>query len=566
MKTFNECCALLEDLKSERQNYEASWRDVSDYIVPGRGILQTYAKSRKPKIVSQAINTIAKDALGVLTSGMHGGLTSPSRPWFSLDWVDNRLQAIMALKLWLQQASKDLHKMLHASNFYSVINSFYTEVAGFGTGCIYIGEDAVAPAVFRFELLTVGEYYAQLDSTGQLDYLQRYIFRSPKQLVDSYGEKCPESISKLVAEKSAGANLISVTLLETTYKTESRTRPYERVVYLYSEGNRIAQDPENTQIPLETHKFHEAPYVLGVWDRIGADQYGVGPGNEVVPDVKRLQQMEKSLLMGVHKQVDPPTISPSRLRGQLNTLPGGQNFGTGSVLDSIKPLYEVNFEHRGVESTIARIEQRIQRKFFNDIFLTASRDPNASPYKAAEVTAREQEKMLRLGPIIEQLIFSVFYPLVTRCLNIATRKELIAPLPPDMQEIASDYRISIVSPLATAQRRVALEGIQTFLTGIGQMAQVNPEVLDRVDADKAVDHLADISGAPVDICVPVEDAMKKREARAKQQAQEKAAANQAVNSQMANEQNLQQAQARVANATAGSTMIEAQQMLAGGEL
>jgi hypothetical protein len=559
-RSFKELMSSFEDLKQERSVFEPDWRSVSDLIIPGRGVLQTYAKSRARKTVPNTINTIAEDALQVLASGMHAGLTSPSRPWFNLEWQDKKLNDIWPLKLWMQHASKRLHTLLHESNFYPIINSFYIEDCAFGNGCFYVGEDSEESA-FRFELLTVGEYFIQRDHLGQLDTFYRLLFRSARQVVAEFGSKAPVALRNKVKEGAAGIDIIDITLLECIYKSKFMKKDYTRDVYVYSLNTRLA---ESQEAPLRREGFFENPIITSRWDSIGSDQYGIGPGAKVIPDVRRLQEMERSLLMGVHKQIDPPTIAPAKLRGSLNTLPGGENFTMGSNLDSVRSLYDVRFEHRGVEATIARIEQRIQRKFYNDLWLTAARDPNASPYKAAEVIARDQEKMFRLGPIIERLQFEVFYPLLQRCFNIATRKNLFEPIPNKLAQLVDGgYKISIISPLAAAQRGVALQGINTFLTGVGQIAQFDQSALDRIDTDAVIDQYADISGAPLEIIRPLADAKVIRENRQKMMQAEKDKVDQAGAAQMGSAISAEQAGAMKDRAIAGSTMVEAQQMASG---
>ena len=79
--TLEQASAAYEAAKNERSDWEQEWRDVSDYLLPGRGVYQLYTRPRKRALTSKkVINTVAEDALYVLTSGMHGALTSPALP------------------------------------------------------------------------------------------------------------------------------------------------------------------------------------------------------------------------------------------------------------------------------------------------------------------------------------------------------------------------------------------------------------------------------------------------------------------------------------------------------
>ena len=225
----------------------------------------------------------------------------------------------------------------------------------------------------------------------------------------------------------------------------------------------------------------------------------------------------------------------------------------------VKELYQVRFDFQGVAATVERVEQRIQRNFYNDVFLAASRDPNASPYKATEVTAREQEKMLRLGPIVERLQNEFLQPIIERCFNIMLRKEMFAPLSPELAEMAGEYRISLVSPLATAQRGVALQGINSFLAFIGQAAQFDQSIMDNVDIDEAARTYGDITGVKLGILRPKEQVQQIRQQRMQAMMEEKAKQDAMAQAQVGAQVNAEQASARKTQAEAGQILADTQQ-------
>ena len=559
--------AGLAAAQSERSEFEAEWRSLTAYLLPGRGIYQTYSKPQKRKLTSpRVINSIGEDSLGVLTSGMHGGLTSPAKDWFSLDWMDPNIQEFEPLKEWIEDCTKRMHRALHSSNFYSIINSFYTEYAGFGNGSLYVGEDTEdrATMAFRFELLTVGEYYVVLDSRGLVVGYYRTIFYTPRQLVDKFGENASADWQTKVKANEPSIDSVYVTVLEYLCKAPFQDKPYMQMFYELNTATNGRTAPSksemNTQKPIMVQGFYEMPYLFGRWSTIGSDVYGVGPGSRALPDIKRAQEMEKALLMGAHKTVDPPLNVPARQRNKVNSLPGGRNY-YHNVNEVISELYKVNFDFAGVSATIDRVEARIERNFFNDIFLTGSRDPNASPYKAAEVTVREQEKMLRLGPIVERLQHEVFMPMLERCFNIMLRKKMFKELPKDLAAMAGDYKITLISPLAVAQKAMAMQGINTYMAWLGNAAQFDPTVLDNVDADKAAREVGDISGVGMGIMRPWAAVEKRRKDRAEQQAQEKAKAESLVANEAQNATTQAQAADRVSSATAGKTLAESLKIL-----
>jgi len=558
---YSHVMANYEDLRNERTDWEAEYRQISDYLLPGRGIYSTYSKPRKRKLTSpKVVNNSGEDALYVLTSGMHGGLTSPSRPWFQFGWSDYRIDEIEPLKAWLQQCSEIIHGFLHSSNFYSVMNSFYVEYAGFGTGCEYVGEDSETDITpYRFELLTAGEYVFALGAEGRPSTFMRTIFLTPRQMVEKFPDTVSSETKRKVKANDAGTDKSYITVVEAVYHEPYGDKPFTQIYYEVTSSTGQTSKGAEPKKPLKMAGFYEFPYMVSRWGTIGSDTYGIGPGSRALPDIKRLQEMEKAFLMATHKAINPPLNAPSRMKGKLNTLPGGKNYYANPA-ETVNEIYQVRFDYTGVGGAIERVEQRIQRNFFNDIFLTASRDPNASPLKARQVDVQDQEKMLRLGPVIERLGHEFLHPLIERCFKIALRRELLPPLSPELADLAGDFTISLISPLATAQRAVALQGIHGFMGTIGQMAQFDQSVIDNIDVDEAAREIGDIYGVKLGVIRPEEDVKALRQARAKAQEAEKQKQEQVAMAQAQSQMDVDKATAQKTQSEAGLNLLEGQQV------
>ena len=125
--TFAQVSSFYEAAKQERADWETEWKDISEFLLPGRGRYGDTKPDKRKLYSSSIINSIATDALNVLISGMHGGLTSPALPWFRLSWKQPEIEQFEPLKAWLQQCNDRMHQALQFSNFYSVIAAFYEE-------------------------------------------------------------------------------------------------------------------------------------------------------------------------------------------------------------------------------------------------------------------------------------------------------------------------------------------------------------------------------------------------------------------------------------------------------
>jgi hypothetical protein len=526
MENYSLDKALSEylSLKAERAEWEAEWVEISEYLLPGRGIFSTLNVPRKRKLTSpKSINTIARDALRVLTSGIQGGLFPSNRPWLELGIGNKSLKNVPFFKNWMYEAQEVLVDDFASSNFYTANANSVTELAGFGTCALFIDSDIEDPP-FQFIPLTNGEYVFATDYLGRPNKFYRIMFKSPSNLIEKFGkDKVSESTKRLAENTSSIRDKQFVAILEGIFPTKYQDKAFKRVIWEIGAGgsgdaalSALITSNNINPSPLLVSGFYEFPVPIGRWETIGSDSYGVGPGSEVLPEIKRLQEMEKGYRMAVHREIDPPLSAPAYMRGKLRSLPGAKNYYR-SPADKVSPLYARNFNYAGIDTKIEKIEMAIKLKFFNDIFLTASRDPNASPMKAAEVQVKEGEKLLRLGAVVERLVPEFFIPQIVRCFNINLRKGRFPDIPEEYLEMMGNIKPAFISPLAQVQKLVASKSIEQTLAFIGQAAGVVPEVLDKIKIDEAVDEFADAHGTSRRILNTAEEVNKIRTARQKQQ-------------------------------------------------
>lgn len=153
---------------------------------------------------------------------------------------------------------------------------------------------------------------------------------------------------------------------------------------------------------------------------------------------------------------------------------------------------------------------------------------------AQEVMARNQEKLQQLGPVVERLQYEFLNRILERVYNILDRSGVFPDIPEELQDIVGEeFRIEYISPLAQAQKMSGLTSIEQGIGFIGQAAQFDQTVLDKVNLTEAVaNYLAQV-GVPAAMIrsdEEVEQIQKQRQeaqAAAEAQAQQQAAIAQA---------------------------------------
>jgi hypothetical protein len=495
--------ARFEQLFADAETWRAHWREVRDYLLPTAGAYLTARSVINPverggKVRSYIINNVGESALQILASGLHGGLTSPSRPWFRLTLSDLEMAEWLPARGWLDDVRDRLLRIFQKSNFYQSIHGVYEEIGAFGTNSMFISESD--ETVIRCRMMTTGEAYFSLNSELKADTCYRLLSMSARQMVEVFGEDVLPSQVRSVLERKPETRYLVVHYVGPKEDGEG----FDSIYFLHDSEPKV----------LKRGTFNSLPFVMARWRVTGSDIYGRSPGMTSLPDIKQLQRIEKDKLKGLAKVVDPPMVATGQLDpAGGNIIPGGVTYILDPASpDAYRPAYQVSLDLRSITEETLRIENRIRHTFYNDLFLSILQEEKTMT--AREVVERHNEKLLLLGPVLERLQSELLDGVIERTLEIAFRQDLIPPPPDDLA--GQELRIEYVSLLAQAQKLTGLNALEQLTNYTGAVAQMAPEALDRVDPDKLIEVYAETLGVEADVLRDDEEVQDLREERQKQ--------------------------------------------------
>ena len=255
---------------------------------------------------------------------------------------------------------------------------------------------------------------------------------------------------------------------------------------------------------------------------------------DVTPDCKMLQAMTGTLRRMQHKIADPPMLADDNLRRYGVALdPGSLSFvSMASFAQSggmpVVPVQQpepaaLNYTMQGIRD----VEQIIHDGLYTDLFRMLI-DDDRRQITATEIQAKQQEKMILIGPVVERLQKELLEPLIARTFALMREWGALPELPEGMD--VAELDVSFESVLAQAQKMTATSAIDQGLAFMVQSAQVNPDVLDVLNFDAMGKAYLDRIGMP-ESCVRDEQdiaAMREQRAQAQAQAEQQAQAAQAA--------------------------------------
>jgi hypothetical protein len=492
----------FDRLKSQRQNWESHWQEVADYMQPRKADV-TKTRSKGDKRTELIFDSSPLQSVELLAASLHGMMTNPSTPWFSLKFKNDGMEGEDEAKEWLESTTEIMYSVFNKSNFQQEIFELYHDLITFGTAAMFIEEDDEDD--LKFSTRHINEMYISENDKGRIDTVFRKFRISARAAIQKF--------------KTVSTNIAVI----------AKKDPYEEVeilhaVYPRSDFNPVKQDKENMPFEsvyldadsgdeLSVSGFKEFPFVVPRYLKASHEIYGRSPAMTALPDVKMLNEMSKVIIKSAQKQVDPPLLVPDDgFMLPVRTVPGGLNFYRAGTRDRIEPL------NIGANNTLGlNMEEQRRNSIRNAFYVNQLQMQDGPQMTATEVIQRNEEKMRLLGPVLGRLQSELLKPLIDRSFAILMRKNLF-PNPPEFLS-GQDIEIEYVSPLAKAQKSTELSSIMRAIEILGSLSNVAP-VFDHINMDKLVRHLTSIVGVPQKILKPQAELNAERQEAAAQAEQQ----------------------------------------------
>lgn len=503
-------------LRNDRYGWWKHWRELADYILPRRyqWLLSPQETTRGGQINQRIIDSTGTIAARTCASGMMAGITSPARPWFKLRIPEADGDQAGPVARWLAECERRMMRVFSESNFYNAAGVLFLDLVVFGSGVILIYEDF--DDVIRCYNPCLGEFYFANSAKLKVDTVYREFKFTIAQAEQEFGKEKLSLTSQRALETPAGRGQY-IPIGHAIEPNEGQSSVPSRFRWREVYWEVTSSETDGT---LREKGFNEFPALAARWDLAGDDAYGRSPGMDALGDIKQLQQETKRKAQAIDKMVNPPLMADIQLKNQpASSLPGGITYVHNLQNNpGLKPIYQVMPPIQELMQDITEIQRRVQRIFFNDLFMMFEQ-LQSEPRSAAAVDVRREEKMTMLGPVIERLQNEFLDPAIDRTFGIMSRGGLLPPPPPEIQ--GQFIKVEYVSMMAESQKAAGTAGIERILGVAGNLAGVDPTAMDVINVQETMQEYANLLSVNPNVIRNDKEILAIRAERAKaQQAQQ----------------------------------------------
>jgi hypothetical protein len=512
----------LYALRNWRLSWWEHWARLAEAILPRR-----YHWLIVPNTMTRglAINQMIKDPTGaqavrVCTAGLRDGVMSSSRPWFRLKAGLRNFKPDRAAKLWFQEVEDRAYRVFKGSNYYACGTQMFEDLTVFGTAPKIMYGDR--QSVIRCYNPCAGEYFLGCGADFRIDSLYRTFNLTVMQCVGMFGlDNCGDTVKGLWDQKGSALEqeVIVAHAIEPNFGLAQPGQinkllgvvpggfPYREVYWLWG---------QDTPRPLRMQGYRRKPFIAPRWATTSNDAYGRSPGMDALPDILQLHTMTMRQAEAIEKMVRPPMLAHVGLKNQpTSILPGKVTF-TDDISKGMKPVYEVKPEIEEMSQLIEKIEARVGKWFFNDLFQMMDNLEGVQPRNQMEISERRGEKLQVLGPVVENMTAELEED-VLHTLEIMGRRGLLPPKPQSLLGVPLDIEFDTM--ISIAQRGARSAVMERGMNVLGTINQQFPmkRVGDNVDFDAWFREYADLTQIPIDTLTD------EKEMQAQRQAEDQAA-------------------------------------------
>lgn len=461
-------------------------------------------------------NSTPMDAVNTCVNGIAGYLLSPSIMWFKYIVKGRNFEKsdkLYGANDWLEDVTQIQYSLYSNSRFYPVAHEALRDSIITGTSYEMITDRIAKKKKIVFECYSPFECYIAEDADGIVDTFYREYTMTARQAYERFGESLPDEVKDLVTKLEQPNK--EVTFVHAIFPRDehvkgmvsAKNKKFASVHYCRT-GEKVVLESGYDEFPVAVHR----------WRKSGNSAYGIGLVVDFLPEIKKLNDLQKQFSIGVQFQASPVMQAPEALRNRFIYRPGAVNYAPANTGKPEVVPNQLNIQYLGQE--IANLEQKLQRLLMADLFNVLMRQERQRT--AYEVQELKGEGLILLSAIIGNMQDEKLTPDVIRTFRILLRSGLLPPPPAELIEASANGQITVEldGPLAQTMKAYhQATGLEQGLAALAAGVQLFPNAITNFDGDEIMRQYATAKGLPQSCIREISDVKKIQAEQARQQQQ-----------------------------------------------
>lgn len=462
--------------------YEPVWEEIAERVLPRQQFTGRRRLSTSRDLIFDATAPLALDRFAAAMESM---LTPRASTWHGLRPTRPELAERPNVSRYLEAVTRILFGLRSSSraNFYGNLHEHYLSLGAFGTGGVSV-LDELGRGV-RYRATALADLFIDEDASGMVDTVFRRFTLTARQALQEYPDQAPPKITE-AAEKQPDRPF---TFLHAIYPNPERRHGRAGPDGMAWSSAHVAVEDRTI---LRAGGYRTMPFAVSRYTTGPGELYGRSPAFQVLADVKMVNRMSRTLINQANRATEPPLLATDDTLPPPLLIPNAVNAGW---LDRAGNPRLRPFETGArFEIGLDLLEQR--RRSINDAFLVTLFQilVETPSMTATEAMLRAQEKGALLAPTMGRQHAELIGPIIQRELDIAEAAGLLPPMPAELQAEGGAVEIDYLSPMARTQKNEEAAGLLRTLEVMQPLAQIDPAVLEGIDAAKALRVLARANG------------------------------------------------------------------------
>lgn len=497
-------CKAQERMHSARSSFEQLWLEAAQYFLPrqadfmGQNSTQGVPRTREiyDEYPARALDDGKSIAVGMVMprGALFQGIAPPDR---------DELLKKQHIAAWYEAKTRRLFELRHDPNsgFVQQTDESWASLFAFGNQgmSVSLRLDPVSKTAIglRYRSEHIGSCYIERNWHGLQGRTHRKWKWTAEQALNRWGkdklQRAPQVFEAAMDDKKKHNEFefLMVSLENPNVDPDRLDMKGKRYI-----GGYISL-ADKTWIEEGGWNSRELTYSSFV--RSPKEDYGRGPGTDMLPAAKALQQMAVDLMTGAELGLIPP------LGGPDDALDMILNYGAGEFVPGafdymgrqvIGKLFEVG-DFQGPLAIQAQLREQIDRAFFRHLMFL--NDDMKSHVTDGQIMERVQEKGTLMQPLATQET-EWLSPMLDREIDLMAQMGEFDDMPQEVIEAGGARQITYDNPLNSALMAEEAAGYFRMSASVGNMAQYDPAYMQEFNrmfpARKVMPNLARVMRVP----------------------------------------------------------------------